>query len=276
MDPEQRLNSTPVLSTSELRVVFPGAPPVLAVRGVDLEVRAGEMVGLVGESGSGKSALARAILGLHGNRAIVSGSVVLRGEEITGLSSEKRRLILGRHMSFIPQDPSSSLNPIRRVGSQVREAVTSHEKITRRAAEARALELLQHVGLPEPRRCLASYPHQLSGGMKQRVVIAMAVACHPELIVADEPTTALDVTVQARILELLSRLRDELGASILLITHNLAVVGGFANRVEVMYAGRIVESLQAKSLATASRLHPYTEGLLRCIPGARWSHPRIV
>jgi oligopeptide/dipeptide ABC transporter ATP-binding protein len=255
-----------LLRTAGLAVTFAGRMPVPAVRGVDLVILPRQVVGLVGESGSGKSALARAILGLHGPHVQVSGEVNFREENLLTLSPAQRRTVLGRRISFIPQDPSSSLNPLRRVGSQIREAITNHEKVTRHAASDKVRRLLQLVGFPSPGGLVGCYPHQLSGGMKQRVVIAMAVACDPDLIVADEPTTALDVTVQAHILGLLARLRDELGTAILLITHNLSVVSGFADRVEVMYAGRIVESMPVAALAAADTLHPYSEGLLRCVP----------
>jgi peptide/nickel transport system ATP-binding protein len=255
-----------LLRAAGLTVTFAGTRPLTAVRGVDLEILPRQVVGLVGESGSGKSALARAILGLHSPTASVSGSVYFQGQDLMLLTPAERRTILGRRISFIPQDPSSSLNPLRRVGSQVREAITNHSKPGRLAVAGKVNQLLRLVGFDEPAELAGCYPHQLSGGMKQRVVIAMAVACDPKLIVADEPTTALDVTVQAHILRLLAKLRDELGTAILLITHNLAVVSGFADRVEVMYSGRIVESMPVSALAAAERLHPYSEGLLRCVP----------
>jgi oligopeptide/dipeptide ABC transporter ATP-binding protein len=256
----------PLLRATGLTVTFARARPLTAVRAVDIEILPRQVVGLVGESGSGKSALARAILGLHGPTANLSGAVFFQGQDLMLLTPAERRAILGRHISFIPQDPSSSLNPLRRVGSQIREAITNHEKLGRRAVREKVDQLLRLVGFDDPGELAGCYPHQLSGGMKQRVVIAMAVACDPKLIVADEPTTALDVTVQAHILRLLARLRDELGTAILLITHNLAVVNGFADRVDVMYSGRIVESMPVAALATSDRLHPYSEGLLRCVP----------
>jgi oligopeptide/dipeptide ABC transporter ATP-binding protein len=256
----------PLLRTVGLTVTFGGLEPLVAVRGVDLTIMPRQVVGLVGESGSGKSALARAILGLHGPRAVTAGAVLFQGRDLTRLRPAERRSVLGRHISFVPQDPSSSLNPLRRAGSQVREAITNHEKTRRTAARSRAEDLLALVGFAKPRDVYASYPHQLSGGMKQRVAIAMAVAWNPELIIADEPTTALDVTVQEHILRLLARLQEQLSTAILLITHNLAVVSGFADRVEVMYNGRIVESMPITGLSAADRLHPYSEGLLRCVP----------
>lgn len=256
----------PLLHVAGLAVAFTGPPPLAAVRGVDLTILPRQVVGLVGESGSGKSALARAILGLHGRNAHVSGTVIFQGRDLLLLTPSQRRRILGKRISFIPQDPSSSLDPLMRVGRQIREAITNHEKASRSAIRERVHHLLHLVGFDNPRELASYYPHQLSGGMKQRAVIAMAVACNPDLIVADEPTTALDVTVQAHILSLLARLRDELGTAILLITHNLSVVSGFADRVEVMYCGRIVESMPVSALAVADTLHPYSEGLLRCVP----------
>jgi oligopeptide/dipeptide ABC transporter ATP-binding protein len=234
---------------------------------VSFRVGRGEIVGLVGESGCGKSATALALLGLLPRPAgrLRGGSVRLGGRELAGLPESELRRVRGRRVAMIFQDPLASLNPYLRVEEQLVEVARLHLGLGRRAARARAAELLAQVGLPDPARCLRAFPHQLSGGMRQRVMIAMALLGEPDLLLADEPTTALDVTVQAQILELLRRLRDERGMGILFVTHDLAVVAGLCDRVVVLYAGRVVEEAPTSSLF-ARPGHPYSAALLRCAP----------
>jgi peptide/nickel transport system ATP-binding protein len=239
--------------------------PVLAVDAADFEVAQGEVVALVGESGCGKSVTALALTGLVAPNATVTGSVDLDGTELTSLSESRLRNIRGRDVAYIFQEPMSSLNPVLTVGRQIGEVLRRHRGMRGRAVSQRAAELLELVGIPLPKRRLGEYPHQLSGGMRQRVMIAMAVACLPRLIVADEPTTALDVTIQAGILDVLRHLRDEIGTAILLITHDLGVVADVADRVVVMYAGRVVEHSNVDALF-AHPSHPYTRGLLDAVP----------
>jgi oligopeptide/dipeptide ABC transporter ATP-binding protein len=253
----------PLLSVTDLRVTFGGEPPIEAVRGITYEVAAGEAVGIVGESGSGKSVSVLALLGLLPPYATVLGSAVLDGEELIDTPAVQR--IRGSKVGLVLQDPMSALNPVRSIGRQVTEALTAQHGIRGRAARERAVEMLGMVGIPQPRRRLDQYPHEFSGGMRQRVMIAAALICEPALLIADEPTTALDVTVQAQILELLLRLREELGMSLILITHDLGVVAGTVDRVHVMYAGRIVESGTTSNVLRLPA-HPYTRGLLRSVP----------
>jgi peptide/nickel transport system ATP-binding protein len=255
-----------VLRLDRLSVSFASdAGTVRAVRDAGFEVRPGEIVAVVGESGSGKTVASRALLGLLPSTATVTGSATLDGEELTALRGEAMRQVRGRRIAMIFQEPATSLDPVRTVGWQVCEALHAHLKISRRAAKARAVELLEIVGIPDAARRVKSYPHQLSGGQKQRVMIAIAIACDPEIIVADEPTTALDVTVQAAILDLLRDLRDRLGTAILLITHNMGVVADLADRVVVMYQGQIVEEAPVAQLFSAPA-HPYTRRLLAAVP----------
>ncbi|HEX5333533.1 MAG TPA: ABC transporter ATP-binding protein [Cellulomonas sp.] len=256
----------PMLRLDRLSVTFQtDADPVRAVREVSFEVAPGEIVAVVGESGSGKSVSSRALLGLLPGTATVQGSAQLDGTELTGLRGEPMRRIRGDRIAMIFQEPATSLDPVRTVGWQVVEALRSHRPLSRRAARARAVELLDLVGIPDPARRAHSYPHQLSGGQKQRVMIAIAIACEPEVIIADEPTTALDVTVQAAILELLRDLRDRLGTAIVLITHNMGVVADLADRVVVMYRGQVVEQGTAAQIFAAPA-HPYTQRLLAAVP----------
>ncbi|MER5456197.1 ABC transporter ATP-binding protein [Micromonospora sp. NPDC002389] len=239
--------------------------PARAVVGVDWSVRAGETLALVGESGSGKSMSVLAATGLAPRSARVTGRVHLLGTELTGLREAERRRMRGRHVGFVFQDPMTSLNPVLTVGRQVAEASEEHLGLSRRAARTRAIELLDLVGIPSAARRVDAYPHQFSGGMRQRVVIAMALACEPDLLIADEPTTALDVTTQAQIVELVADLRRRLGTAVVWITHDLGVVAGIADRVAVMYAGRIVE--QGPVDAVFGRpAHPYTSALLAARP----------
>lgn len=248
-----------------------GGAIVRAVDGVSFAVREGETLCIVGESGCGKSMTALAIMGLLPKPAgrIVDGQVALHGVgDLAQLSSRQLREIRGKAVSMVFQEPMTSLNPVFRVGWQIKEAIRVHEKITRLEARERAIRMLELVGIPSPEERYFAYPHQLSGGMRQRVMIAIALACHPKLMLADEPTTALDVTIQAQILRLMNRLKAETGASLLLITHDLGVVARMATRVCVMYAGVIVEEATVKELF-ASPLHPYTRGLLDSIPKSR-------
>ena len=259
------------LSLRDLTVDFStDAGTVHAVRGISFDVAPGEVVAVVGESGSGKSVSSRAMLGLLPSTAAVTGSATLGrqglGEiELLGKSANELRPIRGDQVSMVFQEPSTALNPVYTVGWQIIEGLRAHSDISKKDARKRAIELLDLVGLPDPEHRVDYYPHQLSGGQKQRVVIAMAISCDPDVIIADEPTTALDVTVQAAILELLLELRDRLGTAIILITHNMGVVADMADRVVVMYRGTIVEEATAGQLFSAPR-HPYTKLLLDAVP----------
>jgi len=258
----------PLLDVEDLSVTFTrrGRRDVRAVEGVSFAIRPGETVGIVGESGSGKSVTALAVMGLLPSRGVVvRGGVTLDGEQLLGASDDRLRDLRGRDMAMVFQDPMSSLNPVVNVGIQVTEVLTRHQDMTRDQAAVEAESLLRRVGIPDPGRRLRDYPHQLSGGMRQRALIAIALACKPRLLIADEPTTALDVTIQAQILDLLRGLVRESGTSLLMITHDLGVVAGLCDTVHVMYSGRIVESAQRKHLFAHPR-HPYTGGLLASIP----------
>ncbi|SDG51092.1 ABC transporter ATP-binding protein [Pseudonocardia oroxyli] len=257
-----------LLEVEDLKVAFTrrGEPDSVAVDGVSFDVQPGEIVGLVGESGCGKSVTSLAIMRLlpeRGNR--VTGSIRMDGDELTALSDGQLRERRGRDLSMIFQDPLSSLNPVITVGLQITEVLTRHRGMDKKAARAEAVELLDRVGIPDPRRRLDAYPHQLSGGMRQRALIAIALACSPRLLIADEPTTALDVTIQAQILDLLKQLVAETGTALVMITHDLGVVAGLCDRVNVLYGGRIVERAERHELFRAPR-HPYTHGLLGSIP----------
>ncbi|RUS48609.1 ABC transporter ATP-binding protein [Cohnella sp. AR92] len=246
---------------------------VVPVDGISLAVQAGETVCIVGESGSGKSVTSLSILRLLGdNGRIREGDVRLKGENLASLSEERLRRIRGKEISMIFQEPMTSLNPVFPIGSQLVEAIKLHTDLRGRAAKSRAVEVLRDVGIARPEAVYNDYPHALSGGMRQRVVIAMALACQPSLLIADEPTTALDVTIQAQILELLKQLQERNGMAILLITHDLGVVAEMADRVIVMYAGQIVEEADVYSIFENPR-HPYTQGLLRSLPSTLADHP---
>jgi peptide/nickel transport system ATP-binding protein len=240
---------------------------VKAVDGVSFSVRRGETLAIVGESGCGKSVTALSLMRLVADPPgrIVDGSVRLDGIDLVGLDETAMRLIRGKEISMIFQEPMTSLNPVMTIGRQIGEALLLHESTSRKAALARTIEMLQLVGIPEPRQRAKEYPHQLSGGMRQRAMIAMALACNPKVLIADEPTSALDVTIQAQILELIAKLRRELGTAVILITHDLGVVAETAERVIVMYAGRKVEEAPVEELF-AHPLHPYTRGLMSSIP----------
>ncbi|MGC3955615.1 MAG: ABC transporter ATP-binding protein [Propionicimonas sp.] len=239
--------------------------PMRAVKGISYDLAPGETLAIVGESGSGKTVGSRAMLGLLPESARVAGSVTLDDTELVGLRGEQIRRVRGDRIAMIFQEPSTALDPVRTVGWQICEALQMHRKLTRKAAMARAVELLDLVGIPEPQHRVHSYPHQLSGGQKQRVMIAMAISCDPEVIIADEPTTALDVTVQAQILDLLRDLQEKLGTAIILITHNMGVVADLADRVAVMYRGEIVESGSSREIFERPQ-HPYTQHLLASVP----------
>jgi len=257
----------PLLQVRGLRVAFAApAGRVQAVDGLSFDLAAGEVLGLVGESGSGKSVSMAALLGLIDDpRARVEGSVRLRGRELIGLAPEAMRQVRGREIAMVFQNPMTALTPVYTIGHQIAEQILAHERIGAAAARARAIELLAAVGLPDPAAQARRHPHQLSGGMRQRALIAMALSCRPAVLIADEPTTALDVTVQAQILELLHRLRADFGSAVVLITHDLGVVAELADRVMVMYAGRVVERGTAVDLLDAAR-HPNTRGQLGSIP----------
>ena len=255
-----------MLSVRGLRVSFPSeAGRVDAVRGVDLDLQAGRTLGVVGESGSGKSVMSLAVMGLLPSYAAVSGSISLEGRELVGLDDRALSRVRGRELAMIFQDPASSLTPIFPVGQQIVEALRAHQELDRDVARKRAVELLDLVGIPNAAQRARSFPHEFSGGMRQRVVIAMAIANDPKVIIADEPTTALDVTVQAQILEVLALARVETGAALILITHDLGVVAGTADDVLVMYAGRPVEKAPVDELFARPRM-PYTIGLLGAVP----------
>ena len=256
-----------VLSVENLSVSFrTDSAVVTAVRDVSFTLERGQTLCIVGESGSGKSVTCQAILGLTaGNGQVTAGRVIFAGADLAKLPESALQKIRGRRISMIFQDPVASLNPIHSIGAQIGEALTLHERLSTVAARARAMELLRQVGIPEPERRLREYPHQLSGGMNQRVMIAMALACRPDLLIADEPTTALDVTIQAQILDLMRRLQTEIGMSILFITHDLGVVAEMADRVVVMRHGQVVESGSLQQVFGAPQ-QPYTRELLDLVP----------
>src|SRR3954463_6325123 len=259
--------TAPLLEVDNLEVGFPTQDGLVhAVRGVSYTLRSGEVLGIVGESGSGKSVTSLAVMGLLPGNAQITGSVRYRGQELLGVSDPAMSRVRGKGVSMIFQDPMTSLDPVYRVGRQIEETLRVHDKrLSRAAAEARAVELLELVGIPNAVARIRSYPHEFSGGMRQRVVIAIAMANQPDVIIADEPTTALDVTVQAQILEVLDTALEETGAAMVLITHDLGVVAGVADRVLVMYAGRPVEIGSVEDIYYEPRM-PYTLGLLGSLP----------
>jgi len=260
-------NGEALLRVEDLRVEFPSEDGVVhAVDGITYEVQSGRTLGIVGESGSGKTVSSLTTLGLTRRQgARISGRIMFEGQDLLALPEEKLRAVRGNDIAMIFQDPLSSLHPLYRVGRQLTEAVRAHRAVSKAKARERAIELLGLVGIPEPARRVDEYPHEFSGGMRQRVMIAMALANEPKLLIADEPTTALDVTVQAQILALMERLQRELGMAIVIITHDLGVVAGMADEIAVMYAGRIVETASTARLFAAPE-HPYTWGLLKSIP----------
>jgi peptide/nickel transport system ATP-binding protein len=246
-----------------------------AVDGVDLELKEGGTLGVVGESGCGKSVTALSVMRLIPDPPgkITQGEILFGGTNLLDLSEAEMRKIRGRSISMIFQEPMTSLNPVFQIGDQISEVLRLHEGMSRKESWDRSVEMLKMVGIPSPERRVQEYPHQLSGGMRQRAMIAMALACSPKLMIADEPTTALDVTIQAQILELMNRLQKEKGMSVILITHNLGVIAETAQRVAVMYAGRIVEYAEVKPIFF-NPMHPYTQGLLKSIPRLDEEHAR--
>jgi peptide/nickel transport system ATP-binding protein/oligopeptide transport system ATP-binding protein len=255
-----------LLELRDLRVDFgTGGRRVRAVDRLSYKVSSGRTLALIGESGSGKTVSSRAVMGLLPDTATVSGSVRFEGRELVGLSDKQMRRLRGAGIAMIFQDPSRSLNPTMRVGAQVAEAVRTHSQLDRRAARERAVELLDKVGIPRPNEVVHEHPHRLSGGMRQRVMIAMALSCRPKLIIADEPTTALDVTIQAQILRLMRELSTETGTAMVFITHDLELAAAVCDRTAVMYAGQIVET-RASSLLDSDPLHPYTAALAAARP----------
>ncbi len=257
----------PVLEVRDLVTHFHTRDGVVrAVDGVNLQVHRGEVLGLVGESGCGKSVTSLSIMNLvPPPGAIEGGQVLFQGRDVLGMSKSELTDLRGEHISMIFQQPTSSLNPVYRVGAQIAEVFELHRDIKRRVAAERAVAMLEKVGIPDPERRVKSYPHEFSGGMAQRVMIAMALACEPELLIADEPTTALDVTIQAQILDLMRDLQRDSGTAVILITHDLGIVAEMADRVAVMYAGEIVEEADVATLFTDPR-HPYTQGLIGSVP----------
>lgn len=260
--------SDPLLAVDDLVTTFSTEEGLVTpVDGVSFTVERGETVGVVGESGCGKSVTSLSILRLVPSPPgrIAQGRILFEGQDLLTLSEREMRAIRGRDIAMIFQEPMTSLNPVFTCGDQILEALRRHQKVSATEARDQALELLHLVGIPLPEQRLGAYPHQLSGGMRQRIMIAMALCCHPRLLIADEPTTALDVTIQAQILDLLRHLKKQLSMAVLLITHDLGVVAETAERVVVMYAGKVVEEAPVRTLFHAPR-HPYTEGLLRSIP----------
>jgi len=238
------------------------------LRGASLEVGAGEVRGLVGESGAGKSMLGRAVLGLlPANAVITGGTILFEGRDLVAMGEPERRGLLGRRIALIPQDPMTSLNPVKQVGAQIAALLRHHLALSKREALSRAAELLAEVAIHEPRRVLQLYPHEMSGGMRQRVLIAMAFACDPSLVIADEPTTALDVTVQRQVLQLVERLRQRHGAAVLFVTHDLGVVAKICRTMTILPAGRVLEEGETADVLAKPR-HPYTRALLAATPRA--------
>jgi len=257
-----------ILEVKDLHVSFQTyAGEVKAVRGVNFDIKEGETIGIVGESGCGKSVTAKSIMKLLPNNSVKykQGSIEFNGKNLLGNSEKDMQRIRGKQISMIFQDPMTSLNPTSKVGNQIIEAILKHNKINRKEAFDKALNMLELVGIPQPSKRIHQYPHEYSGGMRQRAMIAMALACNPRLLIADEPTTALDVTIQAQILELMKDIQEKTGTSIILITHDLGVVAEICERVVVMYAGQVVETAMVRDLYKKPQ-HPYTEGLLKSVP----------
>ena len=262
------MNKEPLLEIKGLKVKFPSRKQLLtAVDGVDLQIRPGEIVGVVGESGSGKSVMSQSILRLREYDSAVEyeGEILFEGRDILKLSQKEMRSLRGNRIAVIFQDPMTSLSPVHTVGKQMSEVLLLHKKISRADAKKKCIELLQLVGIANPENCYKKYPYELSGGMQQRVMIAMALACEPALLIADEPTTALDVTIQEQILNLIADLNEKMGMSVLFITHDLGAMAQLCHSVRVMYLGNLVEEAETEELFETP-LHPYTKGLLDCIP----------
>ena len=255
-----------VLEVKGLSVAFgKGERAVQIIRGLDFTLQKGETLGIVGESGSGKSVTSLAVMGLLGETAAASGEILLEGENLLALSEKGMQQVRGGRISMIFQEPMTSLNPIQTCGRQIMEPMLLHTGISKKEAQGKAVELLRLCGIPDPEQRFKEYPHQLSGGMRQRVMIAMALACNPTVLIADEPTTALDVTIQAQILQLLKKIKRESAMSIMMITHDLGIVSDFCDRVLIFYTGQIVESAPVEALFQKP-FHPYAEGLIRAIP----------
>ena len=262
------MEKQPLLEVENLKTHFyTDRGPVTAVDGISFRLNAGEIVGVVGESGSGKSVMAQSIMRLFDERntAEYEGKVLFECENILEFSKASMRKVRGNDISMIFQDPLSSLNPVYTIGDQIREAIRLHQAISKKEAYAKAIDMLRLTGIPSPEQRVNEYPHQLSGGMQQRVMIAMALSCQPKLLIADEPTTALDVTIQAQILDLIVSLNQQLGMGVLFITHDLGVVAEICSKVMVVYLGQIVEEIDTESLFTTP-LHPYTKGLIKSMP----------
>lgn len=261
------MSNEKVLEVKNLKTVFKSrGQEVQAVRGVEFTVEKGEIMGLVGESGSGKSVTMKAVIGiLPENAAVSADSLKLNGKELTELSEEQYRKLRGKEMTMIFQDPMTALNPLKKIGKQLEEVIYRHGNCTKQEAKEKAIEMLRKVGIPVPEQRVKQYPHEFSGGMRQRVLIAMALACEPQLLIADEPTTALDVTIQAQILDLLKDLQKEYETSIVLITHDMGVVATVCDKIAIMYGGLIMETGKTDEIFYNPK-HPYTKALLRAIP----------
>ena len=256
----------PILEVNNLRVSFRTYNgKVQAVRGIDFKLFEGETLAIVGESGSGKSVTTKAILGiLPKNSIIEEGEILYKGEDLTKYKEKDFYKIRGKEISLIFQDPLSALNPIMKIGKQITEVIKNHQKVTDAEARARAIELMGQVGIPSPEKRLNQYPHEFSGGMRQRIIIAIALANNPKLIIADEPTTALDVTIQAQVLDLIRDMKEKMNSSVIMITHDLGVVASLCDRILIMYGGKIVESGSDREIFYDPK-HPYTRGLLQCV-----------
>ncbi len=267
-----------ILDVKNLHVTFDTyGGSVQAVRGVNFSLKKGETLAIVGESGSGKSVTTKALMGLVAKPSgrIPQGEILFNGKDLVQLSDKEMQKVRGKEMSMIFQDPMTSLNPTMKIGKQIMEGLILHQKLSKQAATKRALELLELVGIPEPQKRINQYPHQFSGGMRQRVVIAIALACNPQVLIADEPTTALDVTIQAQIIELMKDIQAKMGTSIIFITHDLGVVANIADRVAVMYAGKIVEVGTVDEVFYNPK-HPYTWGLLGSMPTVDSADEKLV
>ncbi len=267
ISPNGKENASPLLEVKGLKTYFYTEDGVVqAINGVDFVIRPGEVVGLVGESGSGKSVTSLSIMGLLSSSGkIVAGQIIFAGRDLAALPESELVKLRGAELSMIFQQPSSCLNPVFRIGDQIAETIMVHQSLSKQQAWRQAVEMLRKVGIPDPEKRAMAFPHEISGGQAQRVMIAMALSCLPKLLIADEPTTALDVTIQAQILDLMRKLRSETGTAILLITHDMGVIAEICDSVAVMYAGQIVEYANVVTLFEQP-LHPYTEGLLAAIP----------
>lgn len=269
--------TSPILEIKGLRThFFTDHGEVPAVDGVDLYVREGEVLGIVGESGCGKSVTSLSVMQLipHPPGKIVGGSILFKGEDLVGIPEKRMRKIRGNEVAMIFQEPMTSLNPVYTIGDQIGETVRLHRHLSKKEAKAHSIEMLRKVGIPRPEQIINEYPHQLSGGMRQRVMIAMAMSCEPKLLIADEPTTALDVTIQAQILDLLRKLNEESGTAIMMITHDLGVVAELCDRVVVMYAGKVIEEGDVRSIFKKPQ-HPYTKGLIQSVPNLEVKRNRL-